>query len=141
MYGSPNRLDRLPHMSAHSSKRSISFTLGPVDQTEEPLDEVEYIRIAADLLQQMFSELRSLAASNTGLARALFSRGVDVRARLWTLHETVESLNGVDDLSMAIPLSRRATSLISWLSDAVDELALCATGDDYAVDAFRDALH
>ena len=108
---------------------------------EEPLDEVEYICIAADLLEQMFSELQSLATRNPGLARALSSRGSDTCLRLWTLRETIELLLGVDDFSNAVPLRRRATALISWLSDDIDQLALSATSDSHPVDTCRVALH
>jgi hypothetical protein len=128
-------------MSSHAPKRSTPINLEPVERTEKPLDELEYIRIAADMLQQLFSELRSLATSNPGLARALSSRGADARARLWTLHEIVDLLMGVDDLSMAVPLRRRATALISWLSNELDELTLRATTDDLPVDTLRVVLH
>jgi hypothetical protein len=119
---------------------STPSNIGPVEYTEEPLDEVEYISIATELLQQLFGELRSLAMSSPALARALSTRGADARAYLWTLCETVALLKVVDDLSMAIPLRRRATALISCLSDEVDELALCATSND-SFDPFRVALH
>jgi hypothetical protein len=128
-------------LSTRTSKRSTPFNLGSVEDPEEPLDEVEYIRLAADLLQKLFSELQALTARNPGLARALSSRGADARAGLLTLHETVDLLMGVDDISMAVPLRRRATSLISWLSNEVDELTLRATTYDHRVDAFRVALH
>jgi hypothetical protein len=115
--------------------------VGIAGHTEEPLDEVEYICIAADLLHQMLFELQSLATRSPGLARALTDRGSDACARLCTLRETVELLLGIDDLSMAVPLRRRATALISWLSAEIDELTLLATGDDYPVDTCRVALH
>jgi hypothetical protein len=120
--------------------RSTPSNLGRVELSEEPLDEAEYIAVATELLQQMFCELRSLATGNPALARALSTRGANARACLWTLCETVELLKAADDPSMANSLRRRATGLISWLSDEVDELALCATGNDSA-DAFRVAVH
>jgi hypothetical protein len=121
--------------------RSTPSDAGIAEQTEEPLDEVEYICIAADLLQQMLSELQSLANHSPGLARALSDRGSNACARLCALRETVELLLGIDDLSMAVPLRRRATALISWLSGEIDELTLFATSDDYPVGTCRVALH
>jgi hypothetical protein len=67
------------------------------DPAEEPLDDAEYICMAADLLQQMFSELILLAASDTGLAGAMNRRGAYARDRLARLHETVRLLTGIDD--------------------------------------------
>jgi hypothetical protein len=121
--------------------RSTPSNVGLIEQTEELVDELEYICIAAELLQQMLSELRSLATSNPGLDRALSSRGSEVGARLWRLRETIDLLSGIDDLSMTVPLRRRATALISWLSDEIDALTLCATSDNCPVDTFRVALH
>jgi hypothetical protein len=109
--------------------------------TEESLDAVEYLCLAADLLEQLFSELRSLAIDHPEFARALSSRGPDARARLWTLHEIVGLLRRSDDPSTAGQLTRRATALISWLSAKIDELTLCALGDDYPVDTSPSALH
>jgi hypothetical protein len=104
--------------------------VGIAEQTEEPLSAVDYICTAADLLQQMFFELQSLATCNPGLARALSNRESDASAHLWTLHETIKLLLVVDDFSTALPLSRRATALISRLSEEIDELTLYATGED-----------
>jgi hypothetical protein len=120
---------------------STTSNRGLVEYTEAPPDEVEYICIAAYLLQQMFSKLRTLAGNNTDLARAMSSRGSDARDRLCALHETVDLLMGVDDDSTAVPLRRRATALISWLSDEIDELTLFATGDERVVNTFRVASH
>jgi hypothetical protein len=108
-----------------------------LEETEGPLSAVDYICAAADLLQQMFSELQSLAARNPVLARALSKHESDASAHLWTLHETIRLLLDVDDYSTALPLSRRATALISWLSDEIDELTLCATGDNHPIGGFR----
>jgi hypothetical protein len=117
--------------------RSPLSHIGIVEETEEPLSAVEYICIAADLLQQMFSELQSLATRKPGLARAVSDRESDASAQLWTLHETIKLLLVVDDVSTALPLSRRATALISWLSDEIDDLTLCATEDNYRIGGFR----
>jgi hypothetical protein len=121
--------------------RSTTTNRRLVEHTEDPPDAVEYICIATDLLQQMFSELQSLAANNTDLARAMSRRGSDVRDRLWTLHETADLLRSVNDHSIAVTLRRRATALISWLSAEIDELTLCATGDERPVHSCRSALH
>jgi hypothetical protein len=121
--------------------RLTPSNVGISDPTEETLDEVEYICIAADLLRQMFVELQSLATRNPRLARALSCRGSDAHTHLRALCETIDRLLGVDDLSVAVPLRRRATALISSLSDEIDELTLCATSGNYPVDTFRVALH
>jgi hypothetical protein len=118
-----------------------SFFLLAEQLTEDSRDAVEYICLAADLLQQMFSELRSLAIDHPEFARALSSRWSDARARLWTLHEIVGLLRRGDDPSTAGQLMRRATALISWLSARIDELTLCALRDDYPVDTSPSALH
>jgi hypothetical protein len=112
-----------------------------VEQTEESRDAVEYVCIATDLLQQMFSELLSLAANNTGLAHAISTRESDLRIRLWTLHETVTTLVSVNDQSTDVTLTRRATALISWISAEIDELALYATRDESQLHAYQIALH
>jgi hypothetical protein len=94
------------------------------DDIEGPLGEMEYICIAADLLQQMFSELQSLATNNTRLAHAMADREWHAQDRLWTLRETADLLMCVKDHSTAIPLKRKATVLIGSLSDELDELTL-----------------
>jgi hypothetical protein len=108
---------------------------------EESLDEVEYLCIAADLLEQLFSELRSLAIDHPEFARALSSRGSDAPARLWTLHEIVGLLSRGVDRSSAAQLTRRATALISWLSAKLDEMTLCALGDEYPAATGPTGLH
>jgi hypothetical protein len=109
--------------------------------TEESLDEVAYLCIAADLLEQLFSELRSLAIDHPQFARALSSRGPDAQTRLWTLRQIVGLLSRGDDPLSAAQLTRRATALISWLSANLDELTLCALGDEYPADTGLFALH
>jgi hypothetical protein len=121
--------------------RSTPSKVGLVDHPEDPLDDVEYICIAADLLHKMFVELQSLAASNPNLARAWCGHGSDAYAHLRTLQETIERLFGVDDLWVATPLIRRATALISWLSDEINELTLCAAGDSFPVESSQVILH
>jgi hypothetical protein len=120
-----------------------STTTNPrlVEPTEDSVDAVEHIGMATDLLQQMFSELRSLAGNNTDLARAMSGRESALRDRLWTLHETADLLVSVNDDSIDPTLMRRARALISWLSAEIDELALYATGDEPQVHANRIALH
>jgi hypothetical protein len=71
---------------------------------------VEYTCIAADLLQQMFSELQALAATHSRLARAM--AGSERYALC------------VKDHSTAISLKRNATVLKRWLSDELHELSL-----------------
>jgi len=100
-----------------------------VEHTEDPLDAVEHICIATNLLHQMFFELRSLAMNDADLARAMSSRESVMRDRLYTLNQTAYQLVSLYDYSIAVTLKRRATLLISWLSAEIDDLALCATGD------------
>jgi hypothetical protein len=119
-----------------------NFCFEPAEQcTEKSLDQVEYIRIAADLLEQYFSELRSLAIDHPEFARALTNRGSEARARLWTLHDIVGLLMRGDDPSMAGQITLRAIALISWLSAKFDELTLTALGDDGSVDTSPSAFH
>ena len=108
--------------------------------TDEPLDQVEYIRIAADLLEQLFSEIRSLAIDRPEFARALSSRSSDARARLRTLNGIVGLLVRVEP-SRAGQLTRRATALISGLSATIDELTLTALGDCDSLETYPCGLH
>jgi hypothetical protein len=96
------------------------------DDPEEPLTELQFVCRAADLLQQMFTGLQWLATENPSLAYTMFDGESDAYLRLQSLLETIHELLGVDDLSVAIPLRRRAASLIWWLSDEIDRLMLCA---------------
>jgi hypothetical protein len=120
-----------------------STTTNPwlVERAEDPPDAMEYICIATDLLQQMFSALQSLATSNTDLARAMSTRESVIRHRLWTLHGTVDLLLRGQDESPIGALMRRATALISWLSAETDELALRAAGDESRARAHRIAFN
>jgi hypothetical protein len=129
------------HVRFASSMHPTPSSVGNFEKTEEPLGEVEYICIAADLLQQMFDELRSLATGDPELAQALAKRGSDAYTCLWTLHETVDLMLGADDSSVEVALKRCATALISWLSDEFNDLTLCAGCDSYPVDTFRVVLH
>jgi hypothetical protein len=108
---------------------------------DDPRDEVEYLCIAADLLQQMFWDLRTLATNNIELARAISSRGSDAEDRLWTLQHVLDLLVGADSHSGAVLLKRQASALISWLSDEIDELSLYASNDEPQTALFRIVLH
>jgi CHASE3 domain sensor protein len=90
--------------------------------TNDSLDEVDYLCVATDLLQQMFTELQSLALSDPEFARAVSVRGSHARVRLLTLQETILELMGNDTPSAACVLARRACALVSSLSDEIDTL-------------------
>src|SRR5882757_8834365 len=121
--------------------RSTPSKVGPADYPRDPLDDVEYILIAADLLHQMFVELQSLSTCNANLARVWSGHGSEAYTHLRILQETIDRLSGVDDLWVAAPLIRRATALISWLSDEIDELTWCAAGDQFPVKSSEVRLH
>jgi hypothetical protein len=65
----------------------------------------------------------------------------DAWAWLWTLGDTVDLLIHSGDRSTAHQLSCRATALIFSLSEEIDELMLCVSGDNYPVHAFRVVSH
>jgi hypothetical protein len=102
---------------------------GLIEGTQRPLGDAAYIRISADLLQQMFSELQTLATSNSRLSRAMAGREWHAQDRLWTLHETADKLLRVNDHSVTTSLKCRAIALIASLSDEFDELMPCVVVD------------
>jgi hypothetical protein len=108
---------------------------------EEPLDEVDYICIAADLLQKMFEEIRSLAQTSPALAREIALRESLVRADLRTLNMIVEVLSSHEDALAAMQVRRRASALISRLWDALDSLTSYVTGVEYPEFSPRRVLH
>lgn len=91
-------------------------------------DVVEYIRIAAELLRELFCELQCLAIGNAALASAMLARDEPVRHRFEMLQRSVALLLSVEDEWIDVTLVRRSTSLISLLSAEIDDLALYATG-------------
>ena len=113
----------------------------PADAAEHPSDALEYICIAADMLQQMFYALQSLAKNHPDLACEMSSREPAMRHRLWTLRGTVDLLLSVKDEGEVTRLMRRAIGLISWLSSETDELALCAAGEDDPFHVCKTAFH
>jgi hypothetical protein len=119
---------------------SATFNRRSLEDPEDPEGEVECLGIAADLLQQMFSALQSLAANNAALDRAIASRGSDALRRLSTLHKAVDLLTNLDDRSIDLPLRRQARTLVSRLSADIDDLTLCAAADQSLEDAVRTAL-
>ncbi len=106
-----------------------SFNRRFIGRAQQPFKEVECICIAADLLQQMLTELLTLATNNAGLARAMEDRLLYARDRLQRLRQTAGLLIGVDDEAIALALQRRASALITSLSDEFDELSLYAIDD------------
>ena len=89
---------------------------------DDSLDEVDYLCVATDLLQQMFTELQSLALRDPAFARAVSVRGSQARARLLKLQETIVQLLISEAPSAAALLERRACALVSSLSDEIDTL-------------------
>ena len=118
-------------MSSITFRQRITKTRPP-----DTLDDTGWICAAADLLLQMFVELEALSLGHPEFARTLCSRAPDAEARLKTLHEIADALVLAGDDSVTVPLKRRASVLISRLSDELDELTLCAIDED-----FRDNLH
>jgi hypothetical protein len=108
---------------------------------EEPLDEVDYICIAAGLLQKMFEEIRALAQTSSALAREIALRESLLRADLRTLNMIVEVLSSQEDVLAAIELRRRASALISRLWDALDSLTSHAIGEEHPEPCPRLVLH
>jgi hypothetical protein len=108
---------------------------------DKPPNALEYICIATDLVQQMFATLQSLSRSDPALARVLSNREALLRHRLWTLGATVDLLVNVVTEIENVPLMRRATSLISWLSGEIDNLALLATDNDSSMSPCGTAIH
>jgi hypothetical protein len=123
-------------MSSITFRQRISTT-----RRQEALDDTGWICAAADLLLQMFVELEALSLGHPEFARTLCDRAPDAHARLKTLHEIVDALLLVGDDSLAAPLKRRASLLISRLSDELDELTLCAIDEDFPVNLHPTALH
>jgi hypothetical protein len=124
-----------------TSMRSMKSNSCLVEQTEESPDAVQYICIAADLLRQIFAELRSLALNNRNLARAMSNRDSVLRHRLWVLCETANLLVRADHGAVDVSLMRRATTLISWVSAEIDQLALCAVSGECALKVQQVVLH
>jgi hypothetical protein len=93
---------------------------------ESVLNEVDYIEVAADLLQQMFSKLQSLALRHAEFAGVMSIRGPHAHARLLALQETIDVLARADSPEAADQLKRRAGALIVRLADEFDALVLYA---------------
>jgi hypothetical protein len=93
--------------------------------------QVEYICVAADLLQGMMSELQCLAANNTSLTLAVEAAGHDLRPGLHALRGTVELLRVSRDAVRSIELTEQAKALIIRLASDLQRLAL-QTERDYA---------
>ena len=113
----------------------------PSADTEDSLDVVEYVCIAADLLETVFAELRSLGIATRQFTRAMSSHESGMLARLSILHETAGLLMHETDPFTEAKLRGRATQLISWLSREIDELTLCAFGDECHPDLPHGASH
>jgi hypothetical protein len=115
---------------SHLMIRATNSDRRPDDPNgQSPPEDTRAISASANLLEQMFSELRALALNNPDFARVLSSRGSDTRARLWTLHEIVALLTRDPELSHSAQLAHRANTLIGFLSRELEELTEWALGD------------
>jgi hypothetical protein len=112
-----------------------------VEQSDDPPDALEYICVAADLLQRMFTELCALAANDADLARVLSCSTSGIHDRLRRLHEAVDVLVTFHDPATNLALMRRTTTLISWLWSEIDELAFLAAGEEDELDQYSAAIH
>jgi signal transduction histidine kinase len=99
-----------------------------------PNAEIDYICIAADLLQRMMSELKCLETNNSRLTLAMATAGHDLRQRLHGLLRTVDLLTSTDDASVAAELNTKAKALIHRLAGELEQLVFEA-GRDHRVPA------
>jgi signal transduction histidine kinase len=102
--------------------------------TSRPKAEIDYICIAADLLQRMMSELKCLETNNSRLTLAMASAGHDLRQRLHALLRTVDLLTSADDATVAADLNTKAKALIHRLAGELEQLVFHA-GRDHRVPA------
>jgi signal transduction histidine kinase len=91
--------------------------------------QIDYICVAAGLLENMMSEFDALKINNQRLTLAMASAGHDLRNRLHTLLGTVEMLTTAHDAVRTAQLSQRARSLIFRLAQELEELARQAEKD------------
>jgi hypothetical protein len=138
------RIDKTP--PAHNAILTVSMRTPTanrklVEESDNPPDALEYICIAADLLQRMFSELCALAANDEELERALSCSTSGIHDRLGRLQEAVDVLVTFQDPATHLALVRRTTTLISWLWSEIDELAFLATGEEQELDRSSAAVH
>jgi signal transduction histidine kinase len=99
------------------------------------LDQVDYICIAAELLQRMMSELDLLTLDNQRLALAMATAGHDLRHHLHALLGTIELLTRGCTSERSAELSCRAKSLIFRLTKELEKLARqaeCGSTADWA---------
>ena len=102
----------------------------PSDELASPPNaEVDYICIAADLLQRMMSELNCLETNNSRLTLATAAAGHDLRQRLHGLLRTVDLLTAADDTTVAAELSTKAKALIHRLAGELEQLVFQAGRD------------
>ena len=91
--------------------------------SSSPVTGIDYICVAANLLEDMMSELHSLKVNNRRLTLAMAAAGHDLRHRLHTLLGTVELLTSTPDKTRIAELSQRAKSLIFRLAGEMEQLA------------------
>jgi len=95
----------------------------PSDElTCAPTGEIDYICVAADLLQRMMSELKCLETNNSRLTLSLAAAGHDLRQRLHGLLRTVDLLTVAEDATVAAELSIKAKALIHRLAGELEQL-------------------
>ena len=112
-----------------------------IEQADEPLEAVEYVCIAADLLQQMFFELQSLSVTYDDLAAVMPSHDSEMRDRLWALSQIADDLTSIHDQALDATLMAQAMVLISSLSADIDKLAAVASSDEWHAQSDGNTLH
>ena len=123
-------------MHSYNSQPSIDELLN-----DDSLDQREYAELAGCLLRQLFAELQKQTMNDPEFARVLFVRGPDVIARLRTLESTVALLALAQEAQTVRILMCRATTLIAWLSDEIDQLTQCAFGHLIPFTMIPTAIH
>ncbi len=112
-----------------------------IEQADDPLEPVDYVCIAADLLQQMFFELQALSVTYDDLAAAMPSHDSEMRDRLWALSQIADDLVSINDQALAATLMAQAVVLISSLSADIDKLAAFASIDEGHAHSDGSTLH
>ena len=121
--------------------RSVTPHPRIIEYADDSLEVVADICIATDLLQELFSGLRSVASTNPDLAAEMSSRESTMLDRLRTLNQTADQLLSLNDFSTAAALMGRAKLLISSLSADIDEVAMWATDDEWQSHSYGQPLH
>jgi signal transduction histidine kinase len=95
-----------------------------------PTTDTDYIRVAADCVSKMMSDLQSLELNNRCLTLAMASAGHDLRQHLHMLLGIVELLTAAEDEVRRAELGKRAKSLIFRLGGKLEQLAVQVEEED-----------